>query len=296
MTASQPAIAALGESASDTRPLVRPVTDEEVGFYHEHGWVLLRGLVSPEQCRAMLRHGRPVIEGVEQTGGESGAIAGIPKNLELAASSGKGKVTEVAQWVEWRGAVRDAHDPVFGAVALDRTMAQDMKRLLGRDKPLRIMHDIFTFKRAHKSSTPTPWHQESPHFPIDRNCLTVWIALDEIRPEMGPLQFYDGSHRCGMLGKIHPLIAGDLRDEYPELEALGVSPLHHLMPGDATVHHGLTVHGAGANVSPDPRWSYLIAYFPSDARYTGAPSHETDGFGLKVGYPIDHPSFTLVPE
>jgi hypothetical protein len=33
---------------------------------------------------------------------------------------------------------------------------------------------------------------------------------------------------------------------------------------------------------------------PADARYTGAPNHDCDGFGLKVGYPVDHPSFTVV--
>ena len=56
----------------------------------------------------------------------------------------------------------------------------------------------------------------------------------------------------------------------------------------------LTVHGAGANLRPDPRWSYICTYFPTDSRYNGMPSHDADGYGFKVGFPMDHPTFPKV--
>src|SRR5690242_10929176 len=33
---------------SDVETMVREVTDKEVAFYLEHGWVMLRGLIVPE--------------------------------------------------------------------------------------------------------------------------------------------------------------------------------------------------------------------------------------------------------
>jgi ectoine hydroxylase-related dioxygenase (phytanoyl-CoA dioxygenase family) len=140
------------------------------------------------------------------------------------------------------------------------------------------------------------WHQDSTNFPMDRPAITFWIAVDEVRPEQGPVQFYSGSHRRGMLGLIPAGGRYDLLDEYPELAQLPLSPPPHLQPGDCSVHHGFVVHEATANDTPDPRWSYLITYFPGDALYNGAPNHATDGFALQRGRPFDHPSFALVPQ
>jgi hypothetical protein len=43
---------------------VRAVTDLEVAFFRENGWVLLPGLISPELSEAMLERGRPRLAGL----------------------------------------------------------------------------------------------------------------------------------------------------------------------------------------------------------------------------------------
>ncbi len=274
---------------------IRAVSDDEVTHFVENGWAVLRGLISPELCKAMLDRGRPEIESV---GGEAGKTA-LPteellEQMGQAGAKGTDTVNEIGQWIEWRGALRALRDPLFSRVALDPMMGRNAQRLLGRDKAMQVYHDIFVCKRPDNVSTATGWHQDFAHFPFDRNALTVWIALDEVKPDQGPVRFYSGSHRQGMFGRVDPLNQIDLVDEYPELTSLDLSPAFHLQPGDCTVHNAMTVHGAGANLCPDPRWSYLVTYFPVDARYNGMPSHDADGFGLKVGYPIDHPSFPRV--
>jgi ectoine hydroxylase-related dioxygenase (phytanoyl-CoA dioxygenase family) len=268
----------------------------EVAFFEQNGWVLLKGLVSQEVCRAILEQGKPRL-GELMRGTDTDFATPEDRREHMTVSNAEdGIITDNKKWVEWRGAIRSAHDPVFGRAALARAMGRNVQRLLGRDKPVRVYHDIFMCKLPDKISVRTEWHQDSVAFPVDRNALTVWTALDEVRPDQGPVQFYSGSHRCGLLGRGAPDRKTDLLDEYPELRRFSVSPAHHLQPGDATVHHGLVVHGAGANNTPYPRWSFAVCYIPSDARYTGAPNHDCDGFGLKVGEPIDHPSFTLVPD
>jgi hypothetical protein len=275
---------------------VRAVTDTEVAFFHENGWVLLRSLVAPELCRAMLDRGAPRLEGkLDGTDTHFDTPEALRAQLTVSRAEGQGIVTDNKKWVEWRGAVRAAHDEVFGRAALAPTMGRNVQRLLGRDKQMRVYHDILMCKLPDSISTRTEWHQDSVAFPLDRSALTVWIALDEITPDQGPVQFYSGSQRCGLLGRGAPDRSSDLLDEYPELERFVLSPAHHLQAGDATVHHGLVVHGAGANTTSRRRWSFAVAYFPSDARYSGAPNHDCDGFDLKVGYPVEHPSFTPVP-
>jgi hypothetical protein len=273
---------------------IRAVTDNEVAFFDQNGWVLLRGLVKPALCRTALEHGKPRLADFMKGNNQIVEPAKQRKVLSVSGTD-KGLVSDIKQWVEWRGPVRSANDPVFAGISVDKTMGRNVRRLLRRDRPVRIYHDIFVCKLQDRGSTRTSWHQDSPNFPLDRNALTIWVALDEITPEMGPVQFFSGSHRCGMLGCIPPSRL-DLMDEYPELARFAVSPPYHLQAGDATVHHGLTVHGASANNSHNPRWSYLIAYFPIDARYTASPNHDTDGYGLRQGYPIEHPSFTLIPD
>lgn len=276
-------------------PSVRAVSDLEVEFFQQNGWVLLPGLLTPELCEQMLARARPRLADLLQGGQQEFATAEAKRSHMRVAASNEGIVTDNKKWVEWRSAVRSAQDPVFSRAALAPTMGQNVQRLLGREKPIRVYHDIVMCKLTDERSTATGWHQDSPNFPLDRNALTIWIALDEITAEQGALQFFSGSHRCGMLGKISPDPTTDLLDEYPELARFPVSPPNHLQPGDATVHHGLTVHGAGANNTRHDRWSYAVAYFPADARYTGAPNHDCDGFDLKINHPIEHPSFALVP-
>jgi Phytanoyl-CoA dioxygenase (PhyH) len=275
---------------------VRSVTGAEVSFFEENGWVLLPNLVSPGVCRAILQRGKPHLLDLMSGSSETFSTEEERRLSMSAFASDKGSIIDNRKWIGWYHPIRRAGDQVLSRAALAKNMGRNVQRLLGRDKPMRLYHDIFMCKLPDAISSPTGWHQDSPNFPVDRNALTVWIALDEITPDQGSLQFYSGSHRSGLLGRNTTDPNTDLVDEYPELKRFSLSPAAHLFAGDATVHHGLTVHGARANTTTRPRWSFAVCYIPSDARYTGAPNHDCDGFDLKVGHPIDHPSFVMVPE
>jgi hypothetical protein len=280
----------------DGKDGVRAVTGAEVAFFQENGWVVLPELVSSELCRALLERGKPLLAGLMKGSEVDYGTPEAKRERMKASTSNQGVIIDNKKWIGWYHGVRSGHDPVLGRVALAKTMGQNAQRLLGRDKRVRVYHDILMCKLPDEISIRTGFHQDSPNFPIDRNVLTIWTALEEVTPEQGSLRFYTGSHRCGLLGRNHADPKLDLLDEYPELARFLVSPPPHLHPGDATVHHGLTVHGAGTNTTHRPRWSFAVCYFPTDARYTGAPNHDCDGFGLEVGRPIEHPAFPLVPE
>jgi hypothetical protein len=128
---------------------VRAVTDLEVSFFRENGWVLLRGLISAELSEAVLARGRPRLAGL--MGGSDGRFATPEERYEhlRVAGTEEGTVTDNDKWVEWRGAVRSAHDPVLGRAGLAKTMGRNVQRLLGRDQPY---GSITTFSCA---SSPT---------------------------------------------------------------------------------------------------------------------------------------------
>ena len=231
---------------------MRPVTDTEGYFFGQNGWVYLPGLVNPELYRLALERGKPRLAPLMNSAGSNTVDPLEQRGAVSIADTEEGTVADIKIWLEWRGATRASHDPYFSRIAASKTMGENVRRLFRRDKSVRIFHDMVACKLPNQGSERTSWHQDSPNFQLDRNALTIWVALDEITPEMGPVQFLSGSHRCGMLGDV-PKSRMDFLDEYPELARFPVPPAHHMRAGDATVHHGLTVHGAGANATPRPR-------------------------------------------
>lgn len=82
---------------------------------------------------------------------------------------------------------------------------------------------VFAKNPESEADGDTPWHQDFPHHPRDRQgALNIWIALVDLTPEMGTMQFLSRSHRAGMLGRYfnrrdnvtlldeHPWVVADI--------------------------------------------------------------------------------------
>src|ERR1700742_3276827 len=98
----------------DLANAVRPVTDTEAAFFIQNGWVLLRGLVDPAVCRAMLEIGKPrlaaIVEGIEANDVKPGST-----QMRIAEND-QGTIVNIPQWCEWRGPVRAAQNEVYSGV------------------------------------------------------------------------------------------------------------------------------------------------------------------------------------
>ena len=222
--------------------VVREVTEEELTFYHEYGWVMMRQLVAPEFATELLRAGQ---ERIKRNGNESDIRTGM---------------------------ARDNAEPFHSFMFSERMSRNAMrlvnrKRLKGVDVPLRYRTDVLLEKAPGASGTT--YHQDSSEHGSDRvGELQFWLALAEVTPEMGAMRFISRSHREGPLGSVFNDDRGDLLEQFPNLTSLlELSPPLHYQPGDCTVHHGYMVHGAPANGTDSSRWSYLFSYSPADTRY-----------------------------
>lgn len=225
---------------AEVEAAVRDVTDAEVEFYLEHGWVKLERLISPELAAELRRVG-----------------------VELRTREPE----------SYRYGLREDAQP-FGWFEFSQTMCRNAARLINRTSlhedgvPIRYGGDNFFVKPPGEAGAQ--FHQDSVEHGSDRVGETrFWVAVDHVTADMGPMCFIDGVHLDGPLGSIRALREGDHRDLldfYPKLRERLTPPIEYA-PGDVTVHHGYMAHGSGPNTTDRTRLSFLLNYVPADTRY-----------------------------
>jgi ectoine hydroxylase-related dioxygenase (phytanoyl-CoA dioxygenase family) len=274
----------------------REITDDEVGFFRENGWVKLEQLISGELAAQLLA----AVQGVMGTEPEARSEAkGIEQsaNVKLGADRRGGQVQDTGYWMDYHFIARDDRIEPCYSLVFGKVLPRNAQRLMERDVAVRYSSDLVACKMptGHAGGKPTDWHQDFASLPFDRSGgLAFWLALDEVTEEQGAMRFLNGSHREGNLGRTRVQGKG-VKEYYPELlERYEMSAPLRLRAGDATAHHNLVCHGAPENLADRPRWAYIVAYFPGDALYTGAYNHNFSDIGLAINKPIDHPRFPQV--
>lgn len=171
--------------------------------------------------------------------------------------------------------------------------------LIGCEEVLVYWDKTFTKPPHAQGTRQSVWHQDYPYNPIDRRgFLSVWLAVNDVTAEMGAMRFVPGSHRLGPLGRFD-LVGREhewdetLRPEDVELVSPPVT--QPLLAGEATVHDGLTLHGAGENLSEVPRWGWTMIFIPAETRWTGGPHPHADNNipGMVLGDTWSDPRFRV---
>lgn len=145
-----------------------------------------------------------------------------------------------------------------------------------------------------KYGTQQPVHRDTPHFatwPQNRFC-GVWTALEDVRPDAGPLMYIRGGHRfdvdhreimrevrinCPDLSPVDQalmaldLYNGRIIDEAPGQGELVVRPINK---GDVAIWHAQTPHGGSPAADPfQSRWSVVAHCAPVSIQV-----HQHEGF------------------
>ena len=121
---------------------------------------------------------------------------------------------------------------------------------------------------------PTPPHQDSAYFFLKdpSDAVTLWLSLDDVDEENGAIAYVRGSHLLGLRPHIASGILGFSRtvEDWGEAD-VAANAVQCAAPGDLLLHHGLTIHSAGANVSATRfRRALGFIYFSSSSEVDGA--------------------------
>ena len=134
-----------------------------------------------------------------------------------------------------------------------------------------INTEIFDKPPDGNLSTETPPHQDNFYFNAKEPGVALWIALDRMGSESGGCRYVHGSHLRGL--RYHEFDWGpygfaksiyDFTDEDDEL----LKDVGSLEPGDVVIHHGLTVHYAPPNLTPNRRRGLVVNYVAEHVAYS----------------------------
>jgi ectoine hydroxylase-related dioxygenase (phytanoyl-CoA dioxygenase family) len=117
-----------------------------------------------------------------------------------------------------------------------------------------------TFAKPARVGSVVPYHQDNAYFNLaPPDCFTLWIALDPSTLENGCVYYVPGSHTGQRLPHVASGVLGNSMKADAVPEGLREVPAV-LEPGDAVIHHCMTIHRSEPNRSDRARLALVIVY------------------------------------
>ena len=141
-------------------------------------------------------------------------------------------------------------------------------QLIGEDI---ILWGTTIFGKPAKCGKETPWHQDGDYYPIrPLETLTIWIALDDVTEDNGPMRFIPGSHKARKLYSHHreqrdDLTINDICDS-EHFDETTAQPLL-LKAGQVSFHDVYMIHGSTANLTDQRRAAFIVRLMPGSCFY-----------------------------
>jgi ectoine hydroxylase-related dioxygenase (phytanoyl-CoA dioxygenase family) len=238
------------------------LTQEQLTFYRENGYILVEGLFSKEEAQAFRQEAHALIERLS-----------AKKNVDATWGSAR----EVTMQMQTK--LLHCHDVQFQAAIFARLLTDERLTAVASDiigSPNVQLHHNKLFIKPPENGSPFPMHQDYPFFPHDNHSMIAAIIhFDDAPIEKGCVRVVPGSHKSGPLEHISSGGWHLSFDEYP-IESSVPCPAK---AGDALFFSYLTVHGSGVNVSSEARTTLLVQMRdPADP--PSEKVHESRGQGM----------------
>lgn len=241
------------------------LTSEQLAFYHENGYLLVKGLLTGEEalayraeCHALAdRLGRQ--QSIDATWGSAReAVAGAENTVVLHCHN-----------VQFCSAA-------FSRLIVDSRLTDAAADIIG--SPNVQLHHTKMFIKPPGNGSPFPMHQDWPYFPHDRDTMIAAIIhFDDAPVEKGCVRVVPGSHK---LGGLEHSAEGGWHLPYSEYPVESAVPCE-AGAGDVLFFSYLTVHGSGINSSREARTTLLVQMRdPADP--PSRKTHESRGQGMML--------------
>lgn len=227
-----------------------PDIDTHVRFYRENGYVVIPGLLAPDEVDQL----RAVTGRIQDEG--AGLAEDTPVYEFAPAPDGSLMIERIKK--------PHRADPFYMGMARHPKILAVLEELIGPD--IRLSHSKINMKAPHGGSA-LEWHQDwafAPHTNMD-TCVAS-VMIDASSPENGALQFLAGSHQGPLLDHhdAQGMFAGAIRPGDPGLD-LATSAALIGPAGTVAFHHPMTIHGSGTNMSGEARRILFLEYAAADA-------------------------------
>lgn len=238
------------------------LTPEQVAFYQENGYLLVKGMFSKEEAAAFRAEGHALIDRVNSVTHSDPTWRGA---REVTAVETK---------------LLHCHDVQFYSAAYSKLIVDDRlteaaSQIIG--SPNVQLHHTKMFIKPPEKGSPFPMHQDQPFFPHDNDSMIAAIIhFDDAPEEKGCVRVVPGSHK---LGPITDIEEGNHLpvDKYP-IEAATSCPAE---AGDVLFFSYLTIHGSGVNTSSEARTTLLVQMRDPEDR-PSIDTHRSRGQGMML--------------
>jgi phytanoyl-CoA hydroxylase len=252
------------------------LSGQQIADYRKNGFLLITDFLDQDE---LAQWREAVTEALEERGGRK-----LP-----GAATKTGEDDGINKEADYFGKVFDQllnlwqTNEKIKQLMMNKDLGKMVAELAGCDG-IRIWHDQALVKRPW--ANPTSWHLDTPFWSFaDRRALSIWIALDDATTENGCLYFIPGSYHT--TGFENPGIGKNMDSVfqfYPQF-IQSASVAVPMKAGSCSFHNGLTIHGAGANMTSGFRRAMTCAYMPDGAAFNGIKNILSDEqvAKLKVG-------------
>lgn len=264
---------------------LQKLTEEQWSQYDRDGFVVLRGVLPPDELQALnarlddlmsgaVNHGEALLMQLDPSAAPpaaGGAAVGAPSAAAEAAAYEAAGVASAGQSRGFKGPSRAYRkigeagaglevDPLFMAAMRRPLLRAVADRVYGAHAAISVYRAMVMCKPAGPDGggSSLPWHQDGGDWwSLDRDPLAfIWIALSDATRENGAVQVVRGSHRLGILSRrghtLEPAAVAALVGDGANVVDV------ELQPGDAFLCHNWTVHRSGVNSTDAARRGFSV--------------------------------------
>jgi non-haem Fe2+, alpha-ketoglutarate-dependent halogenase len=152
-------------------------------------------------------------------------------------------------------------------LATNDRILDHVEDLLGPDLVCTMTH---YFAKMPGDQKQVSFHQDASYWPLTPSkVVTVWLAIDNIAADNGPMTFVPASHIHGQIpfDRSTPEEQNVLNQAVHDYTRWGDEPVAVILKaGQASLHTDLLLHGSEPNTSDRRRCGLTLRYHPPDVR------------------------------
>lgn len=226
------------------------VTQENIQFYHDYGYLIAPGLLTKEEITELKK------DTVKIFRGEYGTIEGMHPVMNIESD---------ADILKKYVAIHFPHkiSPVIKNFLAEEKIVEVLKNVVSPN--VKCMQSMLFVKGPNKPGQS--WHQDECFIPTrDKSLIGAWIAIDDATVENGCLWIIPGSHKAGyLMSRI-----ANTSNEYSDADTIDTSAWEdnekipvEVKSGSVVFFNGYLLHSSKRNKTSDNFRTALVNHYMS---------------------------------